>query len=305
MGGDATAHGTLYVVGTPIGNLEDLSPRARAALAGSQVVACEDTRHTRSLMARHGLSTRLVSYHKFNERRRAEDLLDILRQGGSVALVTDGGTPGISDPGAVLVRRAHQEGYRVVPIPGASAVTALMSASGFAAGPFTFIGFLPHRQGPRRRQIEALRHEPRALLFFESPQRLVATLQDSLEILGDRQAFLGREMTKLHEEFVSGTLREILAAFAGREIRGEVAFLVAGSVAGEAIGRTSSGGAGAGASEEPAAAAVRRLVAGGLDRKEAMRRVARERGLSRRDVYREVLRDESGGPADGADGRDG
>ena len=264
MHGEAGARGTLYVVGTPIGNLEDLSPRARAALAGSRVVACEDTRQTRTLMARHGLATPLVSYHKFNEQRRAGDLLDRLRRGESVALVTDGGTPGISDPGAVLVRRAHQEGHRVVPIPGASAVTALLSASGFAPGPFTFIGFLPHRQGPRRRLLEALRHEPRALLFFESPRRLAAALRDALEILGDRPAFLGREMTKVHEEFRSGTLREILAAFAGREIRGEVAF----------------------------------LVAGGLDRKEAMRRVARERGVSRRDVYREVLEEEGASPAE-------
>jgi 16S rRNA (cytidine1402-2'-O)-methyltransferase len=292
---DGAARGTLYVVGTPIGNLDDLSPRAIAALGESRVVACEDTRRTRGLLARRGLRARLVSYHRLNESRRAAELVAILREGGSVALVSDGGTPGISDPGAELVRRAHDEGHRVVPVPGPSAVTALVSASGFPPGPFTFVGFPAHRQAVRRRQLEALRHEPRPLLFFESPLRLRATLMDAIEILGDRTAFLGREMTKIHEEFLRGTLREIVEALGPRAVKGEVAFLVSGA---DAAGAPPNAGSGGAAPEESIAAAVRRLVAGGLDRKEAMRRVARERGVSRRDVYQEVLR-EARGPAAG------
>jgi 16S rRNA (cytidine1402-2'-O)-methyltransferase len=277
--------GTLYVVATPIGNLDDLSPRAVEAFSASDLVACEDTRRSRILLSRHGLKTPLLSYHKFNEMHRLPDLLDALRRGRSVTLVSDGGTPGISDPGAKLVRAAREAGHRVVPIPGPSAVTALLSASGLEPGPFTFIGFLPHRKGERRRALEALRAEPRPLLFFESPRRVVATLEDALAILGDREAFLGREMTKLHEEFVAGTIRTVLSAFAGREVRGEVAFLLGGA------GR---GPAPAGHETVPGEAPGRRvysLIQAGLDRKEAMRRVARETGLSRRDLYRMILRE--------------
>jgi 16S rRNA (cytidine1402-2'-O)-methyltransferase len=283
--------GTLYVVGSPIGNLDDLSPRAVEAFASSDLIACEDTRRTRVLLSRHGLSRRMVSYHKFNEGRRLQELLETLRGGGRVALVSDGGTPGISDPGALLVRAAREAGHRVVPIPGPSAVTTLLSASGFAPGPFTFIGFLPHRKGERRRILKTLRAEPRPLLFFESPRRLTAALADALEILGDRDACLGREMTKLHEELLTGTVSSLLAAFEGREVRGEVAFLLAGPL--EALSRAS---AERGSEESPGgspAARVRRLIESGLDRKEAMRRVARETGLSRRDVYQKVLSERS------------
>ena len=278
--------GTLYVVGTPIGNLDDLSPRAIEALAASDLVACEDTRRSRVLLARHGLAPRLVSYHKFNETRRLPAILETLARGGRVSLVSDGGTPGISDPGARLVSAARAAGHAVVPIPGASAITALLSASGFEAGPFTFIGFLPHRKGERRRALESLRAEDRPLLFFESPRRLVATLGDALEILGDRAAFLGREMTKVHEEFLSGTIGSLRAAFEGREPRGEIAFLLAGAgTAGAAEGARP-----AGPGEEPALR-VRSLIEAGVERREAMRRVARETGLSRRDLYRRLLRD--------------
>lgn len=281
--GPGARPGTLYVVGTPIGNLEDLSPRAVRALASSEVVACEDTRFGRILLHRHGLRTRLVSHHKFNEAQSAAELLEVLARGGSVALVTDGGTPGISDPGALLVRRAREAGHPIAPVPGPSAATALLSVSGFRPGPFTFVGFLPHRQGERRRALEALRSEPRPLLFFEAPHRILATLDDALSILGEREAFLGREMTKIHEELLGGTLSTVRAALGGRTVKGEIAFLVAG-----ASGDRTAGAPGPGAAE-PIADAVRKLVESGCDRKEAMRRVARERGLSRRDVYRELL----------------
>ncbi len=276
--------GTLYVVATPIGNLEDLSPRATAVLASADLIACEDTRVTRALAARHAVTTRRVSYHRFNEAESAAHLLEVLGRGGSVALVTDGGTPGISDPGALLVRRAREEGHRVVPVPGPSALTTLLSASGFPSGPFTFVGFLPHRRGERRRILEALRREPRPLVVFESPRRLLATLEDARAILGDRETALGREMTKVHEELLSGRLSSIIAAFAGRDVKGEIAFMIAGADAASV-----SEAATAPAPAESPAEAVGRLVAAGWDRKEAMRRVARERGLSRRQVYHDLL----------------
>jgi len=277
--------GTLYVVATPIGNLEDLSARAVRVLGSVDLIACEDTRTTRPLLTRQGLSTRLVSHHKFNEPRSAAEILTILDRGGSIALVSDGGTPGISDPGALLVRRAREAGHRVVPIPGPSAVVALMSASGFPAGPFTFIGFLPHRRAERLRLLQSLRRESRPLIFFESPQRLLASLEDALEILGDRQACLGREMTKLHEELVGGTIGSIRAGFGERTPKGEVTFVVAGASGDETQEEP-------GDAPRPAPAdEVRRLIAAGWDRKEAMRRVARERGCSRRSIYLELLRD--------------
>lgn len=288
--------GTLYVVGTPIGNLDDLSPRARQALGASQVIACEDTRKTRALMTRFGLTTPLRSHHKFNEKRGAEHFLDVLRRGAAVALVSDGGTPGISDPGALLVRHARAEGHAIVPIPGPSAVTALWSASGLPPGPLTFIGFLPHRQGERRRALQTLRDEPRPLLFFEAPHRLTRSLADMQEILGDRPAVLGREMTKLHEEVIAAPLSDLRLAFSGRRIRGEIALLVEGP-SGRAGGGPDPAERSTGSPDappEPIAGAVRRLVEAGWDRKEAMRRVARERGLSRRDVYRALVEDEGG-----------
>ena len=278
--------GALHIVGTPIGNLDDLSIRALEALRRSDLIACEDTRRTRVILDRHGMKARLVSYHKFNEAARCETILAALREGKSVALVSDGGTPGISDPGALLVRRAREEGFRVVPVPGPSALTALLSASGLPPGPFTFIGFLPHRQGERRRMLSTLRPEARPLVFFESPHRILATLQDALEVLGDRQAVLGREMTKVHEEFLAGTLGAVRESLGRRSVKGEIAFLVAG--ADEAGARRTTGDAQP--ADESPARAVRRLVAAGCDRKEALRRVARERGLSRREVYRLVLR---------------
>ena len=223
-----------------------------------------------------------------------EAILDSLRQGQDVGLVSDGGTPGISDPGALMVRRARAAGYAVVPLPGPSAVSTLLSASGFQGGPFTFVGFLPHRRGERQRALQSLRLEVRPLLFFESPRRLRDTLEDALGILGDREAFLGREMTKIHEEYLAGPLSSVLAAFAGRAVKGEVAFLIAG--ADEATLRSEEVSRAHGERPQPSpAVAVRALIAAGWDRKEAMRRIARERGLSRREIYKELLQEASGG----------
>ena len=278
--------GILYVVGTPIGNLEDLTSRAVATLRACQVIAAEDTRRTRALLTRHGLGGRIVSYHKFNESRRVGSLLDVLADGGSVALVTDAGTPALTEPGAELVNRARNAGHRIVPIPGPSAVTALISASGFPAGPFTFIGFLPQRKAERRRALEELRLEPRPMIFFESPHRIAGMLDDAIAVLGDRSAFLGREMTKVYEEFLHGSLGSIRSALADRPIRGEFSLLVSGS---DRRGPARSGERAEGQAISPGSE-VLRLVEAGWNRKEALRRVCRERGLSRKEVYNDLVR---------------
>jgi 16S rRNA (cytidine1402-2'-O)-methyltransferase len=283
--------GTLYVVATPIGNLNDLSPRALGVLAESRLIACEDTRITRKLLTRHGLRARLISCHKFNEAARVGPLLETLREGAVVALVSDSGTPGLSDPGALLVRSAREDGHRVVPIPGPSALTALLSASGMAAGPFTFIGFLPHRRGERRRVLASLRLEPRVLVFFEAPHRIRETLEDLLNIMGDRSACLGREMTKHHEEIRADRLGALLEHFSRVTPKGEIAFLIEG-----ADERTLREASRADAESPPLSPVeeVRGLMRQGWDRKDALRRVARERGVSRREIYRQMVAQRGG-----------
>jgi len=277
--------GALYVVGTPIGNLEDLSPRAVATLGACRLIAAEDTRKTRQLMRRHGLTGRVVSYHKFNEARRAPDLIATLAAGESVALVTDAGTPGLSDPGALLVSRARAAGHRIVPIPGPSAVTALLSASGFPSGPFTFIGFLPSRRTARRTALEQLRNEPRPLLFFESPHRVLDMLDDLRAVLGDRTICLGREMTKLHEEFLSGSIDAVREGLAAGTVKGEISLLVGG-----AAPQTMRASVDSPLPPDRPGDAVLRLLDAGWDRKDAMRNVAKEYGVSRRQVYNDLMR---------------
>jgi 16S rRNA (cytidine1402-2'-O)-methyltransferase len=304
--------GRLYVVGTPIGNLEDLSFRAIATLRDCRLIACEDTRVTRAILTRHGLTTPLVSCHKFNERSRIDRVLEVLAAGGDVALVSDGGTPGLSDPGALLVHAARAAGYAVSPIPGPSAASALISVSGFTDGTFTFLGFLPSRRGERRRALEALRNERRPMLFFESPHRILGTLEDAEAILGDRVTCLGREMTKLHEEILDGPLSVVRSKLSGRRLRGEFAFLLAGADAAGPGERHPTADPGGGPSTGPtpgdttsltaaltdAAAEVRGLIATGIDRGAALRQVARRRGLNRREIYRQLVRDRDVGTID-------
>ncbi|HKY32932.1 MAG TPA: 16S rRNA (cytidine(1402)-2'-O)-methyltransferase, partial [Candidatus Polarisedimenticolia bacterium] len=214
--------GTLLVVATPLGNLEDLSPRAAQALGSAALVACEDTRRTRGLLESRGIrARRLVSYHKFNERRQVEPILSVLRQGGDVALVSDGGTPGVSDPGAIVVDAALDEGLPVSPIPGPSAAAAAVSASGLVSGPFLFAGFLPARGKPRREALAELAGQTRPIVLFEAPHRLEATLRDLIDALGDRRATLVREATKLHEEVRRAALSSFLEGAAARPPRGE------------------------------------------------------------------------------------
>src|SRR5438128_4117109 len=221
--------GILYVVATPIGNLEDVTLRALRVLGEVDLIAAEDTRRTRTLLERHGIARPLTSYYDAVERDRAPAIVARLQAGASVALVSDAGTPGIADPGYHLVRGALAAGVPVVPIPGPSALTALVSIAGLPADRFLFEGFLPTRPGPRAARLAALAGEPRALLFFEAARRLAAFLAAAEAALGDREAVVARELTKRHEEIVRGRLAEIRGRLVGRELRGEVTVLLAGA----------------------------------------------------------------------------
>lgn len=220
---------TLFVVATPIGNLEDLSPRARRVLAEVDLVACEDTRRTGVLLAKLGVKRRLVSLHQHNERARLPGLLAELERGLSLALVSDAGSPLVSDPGYPLVREAIARGIPVVAVPGPSAALAALSTSGLPPYPFTFAGFPPHRAGKRRTFYRALADLPHTLVVFESPHRLLPSLDDALAELGDRPAAIGRELTKLHEETLRGSLSELRAMLGERKsVLGEFVLVIGG-----------------------------------------------------------------------------
>jgi 16S rRNA (cytidine1402-2'-O)-methyltransferase len=273
--------GTLYVVATPLGNLEDLSPRAERVLRSAALIACEDTRRTAKLLARFGIEVRTVSCHRFNERSRLEPVLKVVREGGDVALVSDGGTPGVSDPGSLLVGAAREEGLAVSPVPGPSAVVALLSASGLPADRFVFDGFLPHRSGERRRRLAQLAGETRTVVIFEAPHRIHEALRDMADALGERRLVLGRELTKIHESFLEGTAGKILAALGEGPVRGEIAVAIAGAAEG-------------GAPRPPAAAERLRdtwketLEAAGGDRRAALKAAAKKLGLGRDELARRL-----------------
>ena len=220
--------GTLYVVGTPIGNLEDMTHRAVRILREVETIAAEDTRHTRRLLAHYGIETSLTSYHEHNERTRTEGLVRRLAAGEDIALVADAGTPTISDPGYLLVRAALEREIPVVPIPGPTACIAALSVSGLPTQPFLFAGFLSPKPGRRRRRLEALKTVPATLVFYESPHRLVRFLEDAEATLGDRPAVVARELTKVHEEVRRGPLSELRTHFAATRLRGEFTIVIAG-----------------------------------------------------------------------------
>jgi 16S rRNA (cytidine1402-2'-O)-methyltransferase len=231
MTAKAAARGKLFVVATPIGNLDDLSPRAREVLAIADVIAAEDTRHSRGLLSRIGVEARLIAYHEHNERERVAELLERLSGGATVALVSDAGTPLISDPGWRLVRAAREQGIEVVPVPGPSAAIAALCAAGMPTDRFVFEGFLPRGDGARAARLHELRPERRTLIFYESVHRLTDTLAALVEHFGaDREAVLARELTKLHEQFRSGTLAELAASLgADVPLLGEFVLVVAGN----------------------------------------------------------------------------
>ncbi|MFN2368323.1 MAG: 16S rRNA (cytidine(1402)-2'-O)-methyltransferase, partial [Desulfurivibrionaceae bacterium] len=230
--------GVLYVVATPIGNLEDITRRAIRILGEVALIAAEDTRHTRKLLASLDIHTPLVSYYKGQEFSRSRQVIEKLLGGEDVALVSDAGTPAVSDPGAVLVRQAIGEGIRVVPIPGPSALTAAVSVAGLEEGGFLFVGFLPGKKGERRRLLQGLLEGGRPLVFYESPRRIIKSLQECLDVFGDRPVFLGRELTKLHEELFHARLSSVLDDLAARtRIKGEFVVIV-GPAASENEGPT-------------------------------------------------------------------
>jgi 16S rRNA (cytidine1402-2'-O)-methyltransferase len=265
--------GTLYVVATPLGNLEDVTLRALRVLREVALVACEDTRHTRRLLEAHGIRTPTTSYFEHNERSKGERILEALRAGRDVALVSDAGTPAISDPGESLVRDARAAGVDVIPVPGPSAVAAALSVCGLATDRFVFVGFLPAKSGARRKALLGLASEKPTLVFYESPLRVVESLSDMIATLGDREAFLCREATKLHEEYLRSPLSSLRERLAARDgVKGEIVLVVAGAP--EA----------APASEDPVDL-YRRLAAEGRTRREAVKEAARRLGRPAREVY--------------------
>jgi 16S rRNA (cytidine1402-2'-O)-methyltransferase len=283
--GEAGA-GCLYVVATPIGNLEDITLRALRTLKEADVIACEDTRQTQKLLSHFNLQKQLVSYHEHNELTRASELVIELEQGAKVALVSDAGTPAISDPGHRLVSLCQRHGIKVVPVPGASAFVAALAASGMPIEEFVFTGFLPSRPSERRKALRALAAESRTLALYEAPHRLLDTLEDALEILGNRPAVIAREVTKIYEEFLRGHIEELLAAVRKKAPRGEITLLI-GAPDGQARHAPSAGGNGR---TVPLARRVEEIMREReVDRKAALKQAARERGLTRREAYKQLL----------------
>ncbi|HTG83039.1 MAG TPA: 16S rRNA (cytidine(1402)-2'-O)-methyltransferase [Geobacteraceae bacterium] len=275
--------GTLYIVATPIGNLEDITLRALRILKEVGLIAAEDTRHSRKLLSHYGISRPLTSYFDHNKEFKGNYLLEKLTEGVSVALISDAGTPCISDPGYQLVRDAVAAGITVVPIPGPSAAITAIAASGLPTDRFAFEGFLPNRQGKRRERLASLRDERSVLIFYESPNRLVATLEDMAEILGDREAVVARELTKLYEEFVRGSLTFLAERFRERKVRGEVVVIVAPAT--EQQEREGS---------SVSSLLQNLLTSGDISLKDAVKRVALETGAPRGEVYDEALRVKAG-----------
>jgi 16S rRNA (cytidine1402-2'-O)-methyltransferase len=270
--------GRLYVVATPIGNLEDITYRAVRILREAGAIACEDTRQTRKLLEHFGIQKPTISYHEHNEAERAGELIERLRAGETIALVSDAGVPLVSDPGYRLVRAAVEAGIAVEPIPGPSAVLAALSASGLPTDAFHFGGFLPSKPGQRIHALEKLAEEQATLIFFEAPHRAVEALEAIAQVLGPRPVVLARELTKLHEEFLRGTPAEVRDQLLARDaIKGEITLLIGKATA-------------PAAEDTPVTEAVEALVRGGTPRMDAIKQVARRRGLSKRQVYGELLK---------------
>ncbi|HSF56794.1 MAG TPA: 16S rRNA (cytidine(1402)-2'-O)-methyltransferase [Candidatus Binatia bacterium] len=269
--------GILYIVATPIGNLEDITLRALRVLKEVDVIAAEDTRHTRILLNHYAIQTPLTSYHEHNERTKGEALVKRLLQGENMALVSDAGTPSISDPGLGLVVQAIHAGIQIIPLPGASALTAVLSASGLPTDRVAFEGFLPAKKKPRREKLQALQDEARTLVFYEAPHRLMETLDDVYELLGDREAVVAREVSKVHEEFVRGRISELSRVLGRGEIRGEITLAIAGS-AGEFR-----------VTEDRLKAEIRELQRRGMRVKEIAEVLGEKFGYPKKEIYRLAL----------------
>src|SRR5579872_5547143 len=285
---DNSRTGCLYLVATPIGNLEDITLRALRVLKEADVIACEDTRQTQKLLNHYAITTRTTSYHEHNEMTKSAELVKEIQEGATVALVTDAGMPGISDPGYRLITLAIRHQVPVVPVPGASAFLAALVASGLPTDSFRFSGFLPAKRGERRAALEAIKTSPRTQVFYEAPHRVVEALADVVEVLGGaRHVAIAREVTKLHEEFLRGRASEVLDNLKAREaVKGEITLL---------IGKPEDGDARGAADVSSARVSVRQRVAQimaeeKVDEKAALKKVAKERGVSKSEAYRELQR---------------
>ncbi len=273
---------SLYLVSTPVGNLEDITMRALRILREADLIACEDTRHTGRLLDHFGIRKPLISYHEHNEQARAGELVDRLVAGEKIAVVSDAGTPGISDPAYRIVRAAIDRGIEVIPIPGATALIAGLVASGLPTDAFLFGGFLPPKKTARRSRLEGLRGERATLVFYEAPHRIRETLLDAEEVLGDREASLARELTKMHEQFIRGPLSAIRARL--DQPRGEMTLVIAGCPDDNQFDLD----------ERSISEQVEELVrVEGMSRTDALKTVARRRGMSKRDAYQIMLEEKA------------
>lgn len=270
--------GNLYIVSTPIGNLEDITFRAVKTLKEVDVIAVEDTRHSLKLLNYYGISKPLISYWSEKEKVRSEEILEKLMSGLSVALITDSGTPGISDPGAVIIKKAIDKGIKVIPIPGPSALIAALSISGLPTEEFIFVGFLPNKKTQRQKKLKELALQQRTLVFYEAPHRILETLSDLEQIFGDRKLVLTREMTKLHEEVLRGSISEIINTLRNKNIAGEYVLVVEGKKRGSI-------------SLEEALNEVKSIMKKGKGRKEAVKIVAEDYGISKKELYERSLGD--------------
>jgi 16S rRNA (cytidine1402-2'-O)-methyltransferase len=270
--------GTFYLVATPIGNLQDMTFRAVEILRTVDIIACEDTRHSIKLLNHFRISNKLVSYHEHNEHERADELIDRMKSGSSVALISDAGTPAISDPGHVIVKAAIDAGISVVPIPGAAAFVSAAIASGLPVDSLFFGGFLPAKKGDRRRRLEEIASVPSTLVLYESPHRIAVSLADCAEVLGDRKAVVARELTKLHEEFVRGTLSELSGIATDQLSKGELVVVIdrpsEDTVAVDVVSKL--------------AERYADLINTGVDHKDALKRAAKEFRIKRADAYRQL-----------------
>ena len=274
--------GKLYVVATPIGNLSDITERAIQTLKNVHLIACEDTRHTKKLLQHFGINTKTISYHEHNELQREQELIDLLLQGNDIAVVSDAGTPAINDPGYRIVRAAIDQEIDIVPIPGPSALITALVASGLPTTDFFYAGFLPARATARQTRLKELSSISATMVFYEAPHRLVATLIDALEIFGERQAVVARELTKLHEDIRRGRLSELVEHYqTAQEPRGEIVLLIDKTVIASTVDK--------GDGHSSVNQLVTEFESQGLDHRAALKKAARELGLPRAEAYRRLL----------------
>ncbi len=268
--------GTLYLVATPIGNLQDMTFRAVEILKTVDLIACEDTRHSRKLLNYYEISKKLVSYYEHNELERSVEFAEILKSGKSIAIISDAGTPGINDPGYKMVQKAYEIGASVIPVPGAAAFVIAAIASGLPTDSLFFGGFLPSKKSERRKRLEEVKQIPATLIFYESPHRLGKSLADCSEVLGNRRAAVARELTKLHEEIIRGELNFLAEQYSSANLKGEIVLVI------------DRAGAGEKAENNPLTIAerVKELEAGGMEPKAALKRVAKEFRMSKSEAYR-------------------